>query len=139
MFDGLSQKVTNTPQQNPEYQIDLAYRKAYAEAAGKAAGQGVGNTSTGVDGVYSTNILTQDGHDLSYIQKGVDSLSVKGGGLSSAIFGKTWGKVNPMKEQYVTERSIAAVTVGTMSGREFDWGGRLRKGIGGDSKVPLPG
>ena len=32
-----------------------------------------------------------------------------------------------------------AIGLGTMSGGEFDWGGRLRKGIGGAQRFPQNG
>lgn len=124
MFNGLSQKVTNNVQQNPEYQLELAYNKAYAEAAGKAAGkgEGVGNGST-IDGIYSQNFVTTNGNSVAQVQTGIDSLrnNVKGGGFSADVFGKTWGRTNPMKayEEYKAQftntgsRSITGIDTST--------------------------
>jgi hypothetical protein len=103
MFNGLSQEVKHTPQQNPEYQVDLAYRKAYAEAAGKAAGKGEGvGTGSTINGIYSQNFVTPNGNSMAQVQAGIDSLAGRNGGLSAQVFGKTWGRVNPMKayEEY---------------------------------------
>lgn len=101
MFNGLSQKTTHSVQQNPEYQIDLAYRKAYAEAAGKAAGKGEGGTGAGsmLDGLYSQNFVTTNGNSVAQVRSGIDSLrnNVRNGGFSSEVFGDRWGSVNPMK------------------------------------------
>lgn len=103
MFNGLSQKTTHNVQQNPEYQLDLAYRKAYAEAAGKAAGkrEGVGTGNT-INGIYSQNFVTTNDNSMAQVQAGIDSLAGRNGGLSAQVFGKTWGRVNPMKayEEY---------------------------------------
>lgn len=103
MFNGLSQKTTHNVQQNPEYQLDLAYRKAYAEAAGKAAGKGEGvGTGSTINGIYSQNFVTTNGNSMAQVQAGIDSLAGRNGGLSAQVFGKTWGRVNPMKayEEY---------------------------------------
>lgn len=127
MFNGLSQKVTHNVQQNPEYQIDLAYRKAYAEAAGKAAGkgEGLGNGST-IDGIYSQNFVTTNGNSMAQVQAGINSLAGRNGGLSAQVFGKTWGRVNPMKayEEYragvdKNTESAARTMVGT-DGQIYD-------------------
>lgn len=101
MFNGLSQKTTNNVQQNPDYQIQLAYNKAYAEAAGKAAGKGetgAGGGST-INGIYSQNFVTTNGNSIAQVRSGIDSLrnNVRNGGFSSEVFGNQWGKVNPMK------------------------------------------
>lgn len=100
MFNGLSQKTTNNVQQNPDYQIQLAYNKAYAEAAGKEAGKGVAGTgSNTIDGIYSQNFVTTNGNSVAQVRSGIDSLrnNVKNGGFSSDVFGSQWGSVNPMK------------------------------------------
>ena len=103
MFNGLSQKTTHNIQQNPNYQIQLAYDKAYAEAAGKAAGKGEGaGTGSTINGIYSQNFVTTNGNSMAQVQAGIDSLAGRNGGLSAQVFGKTWGRVNPMKayEEY---------------------------------------
>ena len=41
--------------------------------------------------------------------------------------------------QYWTSNHTPLTGVGTMSGGEFDWGGRLRKGIGGAQRFPQNG
>ena len=43
----------------------------------------------------------------------------------------------PLSTGFLTEGSEACP--GTMSGGEFDWGGRLRKGIGGAQRFPQNG
>ena len=124
MFNGLSQKTTNNVQQNPDYQIQLAYNKAYAEAAGKEAGKGVGGTGSNmIDGIYSQNFVTTNGNSVAQVKSGIDSLrnNVKNGGFSADVFGSQWGKVNPMKlyEDYRSQfsgmgsRSITGVNTGT--------------------------
>ena len=44
---------------------------------------------------------------------------------------------HPCSIGFLTSRRDPAV--GTMSGGEFDWGGRLRKGIGGAQRFPQNG
>ena len=60
MFNGLSQRVTNNIQQNPEYQVDLAYRKALAAARGKAEGKGLvaGGEESNLSGLSPISLLT---------------------------------------------------------------------------------
>ena len=104
MFNGLSQETKHNFQQNPDYQIELAYNKAYAEAAGKAAGKGEAESGgSGVlNGIYSQNFLTTNGNNMEQVKSGIDSLRATNGGFSSQVFGRNWGSVNPMKlyEEY---------------------------------------
>ena len=45
----------------------------------------------------------------------------------------------PPLEYWVSNHAAVNPAGGTMSGGEFDWGGRLRKGIGGAQRFPQNG
>ena len=62
-----------------------------------------------------------------------------GGRLRSKDFGLYGVAVGIPPLQYWISNQRPSAGSGTMSGGEFDWGGRLRKGIGGAQRFPQNG
>lgn len=116
--------------QKVDYQTEAAIKQEYAKQAAKAqaaaANGGLGSGS--VEGIYSQNFVTTNGNSIAQVQQAINGLHASNGGLSSAVFGKTWGNVNPMKlyEEYRSQfnnmgsRSITGVDTGTTNFRSAD-------------------
>lgn len=131
IMDGLTTQQKSTYTEDPEkkaaldlsmykqkvdYQTEAAIRQKYAEEEAKAqaaaANGGLGSGS--VEGIYSQNFVTTNGNSIAQVQQAINGLHASNGGLSSAVFGKTWGNVNPMKlyEQYVNQTSYSRRPMG---------------------------
>lgn len=131
IMDGLTTQQKSTYTEDPEkkaaldlsmykqkvdYQTEAAIRQKYAEEEAKAqaaaANGGLGSGS--VEGIYSQNFVTTNGNSIAQVQQAINGLHASNGGLSSAVFGKTWGNVNPMKlyEQYVNQNSYSRRAMG---------------------------
>ena len=115
----------NMYKQKVDYQTEAAIRQKYEEEKAKANGD-LGSGS--VEGIYSQNFVTTNGNSIAQVQQAINGLHASNGGLSAAVFGKTWGSVNPMKlyEEYRNQfnnmgsRSITGVNTGTTNFKSAD-------------------
>ena len=116
MFDGLSQKVTNNIQQNPEYQVDLAYRKALAAARGKAEGKGAEDTTGSLGNISPVSMLDEGGENAKYLAS-LRSLSADGNGrgAKASKFGKQLSKSTNPLAAYEDRQKLYTQSVGTTS------------------------
>lgn len=137
IMDGLTTQQKSTYTEDPEkkaaldlsmykqkvdYQTEAAIKQEYAkqDAKAQAAAANGGLGSGSVEGIYSQNFVTTNGNSIAQVQQAINGLHASNGGLSSAVFGKTWGNVNPMKvyEEYQArtsknDRGTAMYAVGT--------------------------
>lgn len=102
--------------QKVDYQTEAAIKQEYAKqnAKAQAAAANGGLGSGSVEGIYSQNFVTTNGNSIAQVQQAINGLHASNGGLSSAVFGKTWGNVNPMKlyEQFVNQKSYSQRPMG---------------------------
>lgn len=131
IMDGLTTQQKSTYTEDPEkkaaldlsmykqkvdYQTEAAIKQEYAkqDAKAQAAAANGGLGSGSVEGIYSQNFVTTNGNSIAQVQQAINGLHASNGGLSSAVFGKTWGNVNPMKlyEQYVNQNSYSRRPMG---------------------------
>ena len=110
----------NYYQKKSELQDQLSANQQQRDAYYKGIVDENGNliTKTAADptGLSSTEDMKTDGR-YADIAKNIQSLKATKGGLSADIFGKTFGKVNPMKIKELVDDAVRDTIIGANSSR----------------------